>query len=111
MGAGTACVHRLGTGPHRTIREILHEIVDALGRTRDPDRALARLDRFLAALPEDLAFFAMLRANTWLLNLIAVVMGSAPRMAEVLEGHPRAAAGGARSLVLPANPGAGGAGR
>ena len=71
------------------IREILHEIVDALGRTRDPDRALVRLDRFLAALPEDLAFFAMLRANTWLLNLIAVVMGSAPRMADVLEGHPR----------------------
>ena len=72
-----------------TIREILQEIVDALGRTRDPDRALVRLDRFLAALPEDLAFFAMLRANTWLLNLIAVVMGSAPRMADVLEGHPR----------------------
>ena len=72
-----------------TIREILHEIVDALGRTTDPDRALARLDRFLAALPDDLAFFAMLRANTWLLNLIAVVMGSAPRMADVLEGNPR----------------------
>ena len=71
------------------IREILHEIVDALGRTPDPDRALARLDRFLAALPEDLALFAMLRANTWLLNLIAVVMGSAPRMADVLEGNPR----------------------
>ena len=72
-----------------TIREILHEIVEALGRTPDPDRALARLDGFLAALPEDLAFFAMLRANTWLLNLIAVVMGSAPRMAEILEGNPR----------------------
>ena len=71
------------------IREILHEIVDALGRTPDPDRALARLDRFLAALPEDLALFAMLRANTWLLSLIAVVMGSAPRMADVLEGNPR----------------------
>ena len=71
------------------IREILHQIVDALGRTPDPDLALARLDHFLAALPEDLAFFSMLRANTWLLNLIAVVMGSAPRMADVLEGHPR----------------------
>ena len=80
------------TGSERArtiIREILHEIVDALGRTPDPDRALARLDRFLAALPEDLAFFSMLRANTWLLNLIAVVMGSAPRMADVLEGNPR----------------------
>ena len=79
-----------GSARARTIiRDILHEIVDALGRTPDPDRALARLDRFLAALPEDLAFFSMLRANTWLLNLIAVVMGSAPRMADVLEGHPR----------------------
>ena len=71
------------------IREILHEIVVALGRTPDPDRALARLDRFLATIPEDLSFFSMLRAHTWLLNLIAVVMGSAPRMADVLEGHPR----------------------
>ena len=80
------------TGSERArtiIREILHEIVDALGRTPDPDRALARMDRFLAALPEDLSFFSMLRANTWLLNLIAVVMGSAPRMADVLEGNPR----------------------
>ncbi len=80
------------TGSERArtiIREILHEIVDALGRTPDPDRALARLDRFLAALPEDLSFFSMLRANTWLLNLIAVVMGSAPRMADVMEGNPR----------------------
>ncbi len=80
------------TGSERAravIREILHEIVDALGRTPYPDRALARMDQFLGAIPEDLSFFSMLRANTWLLNLIAVVMGSAPRMADVLEGHPR----------------------
>ena len=80
------------TGSERArtiIREIFHEIVDALGKTPDPDDALARLDRFLAALPEDLAFFSVLRANTWLLNPIAVVMGSAPRMADVLKGNPR----------------------
>ena len=89
---GWAGGHHPSTASERArtiIREILHEIVDALGRTPDPDRALARLDRFLAALPEDLAFFSMLRANTWLLNLIAVVMGSAPRMADILDAHPR----------------------
>ena len=51
------------TGSERArtiIREILHEIVDAPGQDADPDRALARLDRFLAALPEDLTFFSML---------------------------------------------------
>ena len=71
------------------VREILHEIIAALGKTPDPDRALARMDKFLDALPEDVSFFSMLRANTWLLNLIAVVMGSAPRIADTLGAHPR----------------------
>ena len=71
------------------IREILHEIIAALGRTPDPDRALTRMDKFLDTLPEDVSFFSMLRANTWLLNLIAVVMGSAPRIADTLGAHPR----------------------
>ncbi len=71
------------------IREILHEIIEALGRTPDPDRALARMDKFLERLPEDISLFSMLRANTWLLNLIAVVLGSAPRIADTLGGNPR----------------------
>ena len=80
------------TGSQRArtiIREILHEIIDALGKTPDPDRALARMDQFLETLPQDISFFSMLRANTWLLNLVAVVMGSAPRMADILGDHPR----------------------
>ena len=71
------------------IREILHEIIEALGRTPDPDRALARMDKFLESLPEDISLFSMLRANTWLLNLVATVMGSAPRIADTLGGNPR----------------------
>ncbi len=72
-----------------TIREILHEIIAALGKTPDPDRALVRMDKFLETLPQDVSLFSMLRANTWLLNLIAVVMGSAPRLADTLGGNPR----------------------
>ena len=71
------------------IREILHEIIAALGKTPDPDRALARLDKFLETLPQDISFFAMLRAHTWLLRLIADVMGSAPRIADTLGGNHR----------------------
>ena len=71
------------------IRAVMHDLVEALGKTPDPDRALARLDGFLAALPEDIGFFAMLRANTWLANLIAVVMGGAPRIADRLAANPR----------------------
>ena len=71
------------------IRAVMHDLVEALGKTPDPDRALARLDGFLAALPEDIAFFSMLRANAWLSSLIAVVMGGAPRIADRLAANPR----------------------
>ena len=71
------------------IREILHQIIAALGKTPDPDRALARMDQFLETLPQDISFFAMLRAHTWLLRLIADVMGSAPRIADTLGGNHR----------------------
>ena len=68
--------------------DVLEDVVEALGRTPDPDRALARLDAFLARLPDDLPLFPMLRANAWLANLIAVVMGVAPRMANLLDANP-----------------------
>ena len=68
--------------------EVLEDVVEALGKTPDPDRALARLDGFLSRLPDDLPLFPLLRANTWLLNLIAVVMGVAPRMASLLDANP-----------------------
>ena len=71
------------------VRALLHDVVEALAELPDPDRALARLDGFLADLPEDIAFFSMLRANAWLLNLIAVVMGAAPSMADRLSANPR----------------------
>ena len=71
------------------VRDVLHEIVAALVRTPNPDRTLARMDHFFTALPPDISFFAMLRANTWLLNLVAVVMGGAPRLAEALRLRPR----------------------
>ena len=71
-----------------SLAEVLEDIVEALGKTPDPDRALARLDAFLSRLPGDLPLFPMLRANTWLANLIAVVMGIAPRMADLLDANP-----------------------
>ena len=89
---GWAAGHHASTAPERVraiLREILHEVIEALARTPDPDGALARIDRFLAALPEDVALFPMLRANTWLLRLLAMVMGSAPRIADTLGANPR----------------------
>ena len=75
-------------GARAALGDVLEDVVEALGRTPEPDRALSRLDDFLSQLPDDLPLFPMLRANTWLLNLIAVVMGVAPRMANLLDANP-----------------------
>ena len=71
-----------------SLGEVLEDVVEALGKTPDPDRALARLDAFLSRLPDGQRLFPMLRANAWLANLIAVVMGVAPRMADLLDANP-----------------------
>lgn len=71
------------------VRSVLPDMIAALGRTPAPDGALIGIDRFFRALPADVSFFAMVKANTWLLNLIAVVMASAPKLGETLRRHPR----------------------
>lgn len=71
------------------VRSVLPDMIAALGRTPAPDRALIGIDRFFRALPADVSFFAMVKANTWLLNLIAVVMASAPALGKTLRRHPR----------------------
>jgi [glutamine synthetase] adenylyltransferase / [glutamine synthetase]-adenylyl-L-tyrosine phosphorylase len=74
-------------------REILTEftpaLLEALGDTGDPDLALATFDKFLSDVPTALQLFSLLRANPGLLNLIAQIMGSAPRLARLLSRRRR----------------------
>jgi glutamate-ammonia-ligase adenylyltransferase len=74
-------------------RELLTEVqpllVEAFGRTADPDAALASFDRFLSQLPSGVQLFSLLRANPSLLRLIADIMGTAPRLARILSHRRR----------------------
>jgi [glutamine synthetase] adenylyltransferase / [glutamine synthetase]-adenylyl-L-tyrosine phosphorylase len=74
-------------------REILTEftpaLLDAFGRTGDPGLALSTFDKFLSEVPTALQLFAMLRANPQLLQLVAQIMGSAPRLARLLTRRRR----------------------
>ncbi|MGA9267122.1 MAG: bifunctional [glutamine synthetase] adenylyltransferase/[glutamine synthetase]-adenylyl-L-tyrosine phosphorylase, partial [Rhodomicrobium sp.] len=71
------------------LTEFTPALLEALGHTGDPDLALATFDKFLSELPTALQLFAMLRANPSLLQLIAQIMGSAPRLARVLTRRRR----------------------
>jgi [glutamine synthetase] adenylyltransferase / [glutamine synthetase]-adenylyl-L-tyrosine phosphorylase len=74
-------------------RELLTEmqplIIDALATTAHPDQAFAGFDRFLADLPSSVQLFSLLKQHPALLDLVAAIMGTAPRLARVLSRRGR----------------------
>jgi glutamate-ammonia-ligase adenylyltransferase len=74
-------------------RELLTEVqpllIEALARTANPDLAFIGFDRFLAELPSGVQLFSLLKQNPALLELIAAIMGTAPRLARILAKRRR----------------------
>jgi len=71
------------------LTEIMPALLTALSRSGDPDAAFIAFDRFIAGLPAGVQLFTLLWANPRLLNLIADIMGTAPRLANLLSHRPR----------------------
>ncbi len=73
-------------------RELLTElapaILGALARTVHPDAAFVKFDDFLRALPAGVQLLSLFASNPGLLDLMAEVMGSAPRLADWLSRNP-----------------------
>src|ERR1700704_4005153 len=69
-------------------RELLTEVqpllVEALARTANPDLALIGFDRFLSEVPSGVQLFSLLRQKPALLEMIAAIMGTAPRLSRIL---------------------------
>lgn len=71
------------------LTEFLPLLLDAFGRTAEPDLALATFDKVIASMPTGLQLFSLLAANPSLLRLIADIMGTAPRLANIIGRRPR----------------------
>ncbi|ASG22152.1 bifunctional [glutamine synthetase] adenylyltransferase/[glutamine synthetase]-adenylyl-L-tyrosine phosphorylase [Nitrospirillum viridazoti] len=73
-------------------RELLTELVPtllaALGGTAQPDQAFLKFDEFLSRLPAGVQLFSLFYANPKLLELVALIMGTAPRLADSLSRRP-----------------------
>ena len=73
-------------------RELLTELMPALlsqlAKNTEPDAALRNFDSFLSALPAGVQLFSMFYANPHLLELVAEIMGGAPRLARHLSLKP-----------------------
>ena len=70
------------------LTDLVPGLLDAFGRTSDPDAALLKFDEFLGGLAAGVQVFSLLLAHPELLELIAEVMGSAPALAARLSRDP-----------------------
>ncbi len=77
----------------RRAREALTELkprlLKALSASGDADRAFLAFDRFLQGLPAGVQLFAMLKSQPALLDLLTLILGTAPRLADGMSRQPR----------------------
>nr|WP_246160372.1 bifunctional [glutamine synthetase] adenylyltransferase/[glutamine synthetase]-adenylyl-L-tyrosine phosphorylase [Aureimonas fodinaquatilis] len=90
-------IHGWGTGRYRAMRSeaareqltrMLPQLLEAFSSARDPDSALAMFDRFLQGLPAGLQFFALIASNPRLLDLLALILTTAPNLTETISRRP-----------------------
>ncbi|HEX4636518.1 MAG TPA: bifunctional [glutamine synthetase] adenylyltransferase/[glutamine synthetase]-adenylyl-L-tyrosine phosphorylase [Rhizomicrobium sp.] len=70
------------------LTKLIPSILKALSSTADPDVAFAQFDRFLSNLPSGVQLFSLFLARPHFLDLLAKIVGSAPRLAVYLARHP-----------------------
>jgi glutamate-ammonia-ligase adenylyltransferase len=94
----TQTVRNWRSGAYRAVRgeqarenlvDLTPVILDQLSRAENPDASFAAFDRFLAGLRAGGRLFSLLRQNPELIRFIALVIGAAPRLADILARHPQ----------------------
>src|SRR4051812_1132408 len=70
------------------LTKLIPAILKALAGAADPDVAFAQFDRFLSNLPSGVQLFSLFLAQPHFLDLLAKIVGSAPRLATYLARHP-----------------------
>lgn len=77
------------TAPAREmLTEITPTLLEAFSETTNPDLSFFAFDRFLSGLPAGIQFFSILKSNANLIRLITLILGSAPRLAEIITRKP-----------------------
>ncbi|MEG3619162.1 bifunctional [glutamine synthetase] adenylyltransferase/[glutamine synthetase]-adenylyl-L-tyrosine phosphorylase [Magnetovibrio sp. PR-2] len=66
------------------LTELMPLILSTMADTAEPDQAFLRFDKFLSQLPAGVQLFSMFQSNPQMLELIAEILGTAPRLAEHL---------------------------
>ena len=70
------------------LTELMPKLLGALAKTGNADVAFMKIDEFLARLPAGVQVLSLIHSNPKLLDLIAMVMGDAPSLADKLSRNP-----------------------
>ena len=70
------------------LTELMPALLDTLGKTANPDAAFMNFDAFLKGQSAGVQLLSLLKANPGLLDLLAEITGSAPRLAAYLTANP-----------------------
>ncbi|MGQ7793893.1 bifunctional [glutamine synthetase] adenylyltransferase/[glutamine synthetase]-adenylyl-L-tyrosine phosphorylase, partial [Faunimonas sp. B44] len=76
------------TTARERLTEITPVLLEALSRAGNPDQAFRSFDALLRKLPAGAQLFAILQSNPELLDLLAFILGAAPRLAEIFTRRP-----------------------
>ncbi len=74
---------------HQAFREFVPELMRGLSRAEEPDNAVTAFDRLLQALHRGGRLVSLLSQNKDLVALIALVLGAAPRLGDMLARQPQ----------------------
>src|SRR5882672_1422884 len=86
------------TGDYRALRveatrnafvEFVPGLIDGLAHAEEPDNAVTAFDRFLQALQRGARLISLLSQNRDLVALVALILGAAPRLGDMLARQPQ----------------------
>ncbi|MCA6116250.1 bifunctional [glutamine synthetase] adenylyltransferase/[glutamine synthetase]-adenylyl-L-tyrosine phosphorylase [Bradyrhizobium sp. WSM 1738] len=69
--------------------ELVPGLIDGLAHAEDPDDAVIAFDRFLGALQRGSRLISLLRENREFVALVALILGAAPRLGDMLARQPQ----------------------
>ncbi len=78
-----------GEQARKNFGDLIPVLIDQFARAENPDAAFVAFDQFLAGLRAGGRLFSLLRQNPDLIRFIALIVGTAPRLADILAQHPR----------------------
>ena len=64
-------------------------LIDGLAHAEEPDKAVTAFDRFLGALQRGGRLISLLSQNSDLVALVALILGAAPRLGDMLARQPQ----------------------